>query len=65
MFNTKALNSMFNRKFPDYTVMVIPPCISPNRESEYITRAKEHAIGRIHCKNVTIDHENKAVIFNR
>ena len=55
----------FKEQFADYKVKVVPPCMSPNREGEYIMQAMECAIGEKCSPFVTIDHENKAVIYNR
>jgi hypothetical protein len=55
----------FKEQFADYKVKVVPPCMSPNREGEYIMQAMECAVGEKCSPFVTIDHENKAVIYNR
>ena len=55
----------FREQFEGYKVKVVPPCISLNREGEYIMQAMECAIGKKCSPFVTIDHENQAVIFQR
>lgn len=61
----QSLREQFKEKFPNYTVEVIPPCISLTREMEYVYRAYAVALGKTTAPNVKIDHENKRVIFNR
>ena len=55
----------FRKQFKDYKIKVVPPCMSPNREGEYIMQAMECAVGEKCSPFITIDHENKTVIFNR
>jgi hypothetical protein len=61
----KSLREQFKEKFPDYSVEVCPPCISLSRETEYVYRAYAVALGKSVNRNVTIDHENKRIIYNR
>ena len=63
--NWETLSKEFKEKFPDYSVMVYPPCISATRETEYIYRAYAHALEKIENDRVTVDHENKTVIYYR
>lgn len=63
--NFKSLREQFNEKFPDYSVEVVPPCISLTREMEYIYRAYAVALGKSTERHVTIDHEKKTVTFHR
>lgn len=60
-----TVDKRFKEQFPDYTITVLPPCISPNRESEYIRRAKAVALGDIQSSNVVIFHERKEIVFSR
>lgn len=63
--NWNEVRRKFKEQFEGYTVKVVPPCISYNRESEYILQAQECAIG-IKCSPfVTIDHERKEVVYKR
>jgi len=57
----------FRKEFKDYEVIVRPPCISINRETEYITEAMRICLGevKINRGNVIIDHFHKLVIYNR
>lgn len=61
---SKTLNK-FKEKFEGYDVRVVPPCISPNREGQYIYDAMECAIGKRSSPFVTIDHERKEVVYKR
>lgn len=61
---SNTLNT-FREQFKGYDVRVIPSCISPNREGEYILQAMEAAIGKHPSPFVTIDHEQKVVIYKR
>lgn len=63
--NWETLSKEFKEKFPDYSVMVYPPCISATREIEYIYRTYAHALEKIENDRVTVDHENKTVIYYR
>lgn len=56
---------LFKRYFPCFQVAVIPPCISNNREWEYIMRAKQHALGLLEEEKVKIDNENKMIYYYR
>lgn len=60
-----TVNKRFTEQFSDYTVTVMPPCISPNRESEYITTAKAVALGDIKSSSVVIFHDRKEIIYCR
>ena len=55
----------FKEQFKDYTIKVVPSCISPNREGEYIIQAMECAIGKKCSPFVTIDHDKKEVVYKR
>ena len=64
--NWYTVDTEFKQKFPDYTVEVLPPCISPNRERQYICEAKAIAIGRLNNDRIVdIDTEKKIIIFLR
>ena len=64
--NQNKLNAMFRERYPDYEVIVLPPCISPNRETEYIMKARAIALGlRDNDGSVTINHEHKKVFYRR
>ena len=60
------LSVTFQKYFPQYEVVVLPPCISPNRETEYIIKARAIALGlRDNDGTVTINHEHKKVFYRR
>ena len=63
--NQETLSKEFKEKFPDYSVMVYLPCVSATRETEYIYRAYTHALNKIENDHVTVNHENKTVIYYR
>ncbi len=63
--NWYTLGKEFKEKFPDYSVIVIPPCISSTREIEYIYRAYAHALNKIENDRVIVNHEDKTVIYYR
>ena len=63
--NWYTLGKEFKEKFPDYSVIVIPPCISSTRETEYIYRAYAHALNKIENDRVIVNHEDKTVIYYR
>ena len=56
---------MFKKFFPDFSVEVMPPCISENRELQYYYMAKSVALGLQKNDKVVIDEENKKVIYFR
>lgn len=60
-----TVGKRFAEQFSDYKIKVIPPCISPNRESSYITTAKAVALGDIKSSNVIIFHDRKEIVFCR
>ena len=55
----------FKSKYAGYTVKICPPCISVNRQGEYIIAAMKEAINNNPSPRITIDPENKQVIYNR
>ncbi len=55
----------FRQQFKDYKIKVVPPCMSPNREGEYVIQAMECAIGKKCNPFVTIDHDKKEVVYKR
>lgn len=55
----------FKEQFGGYKIKVVPPCMSPNREGEYIIQAMECAIGKRCSPFVTIDHDKKEVVYKR
>lgn len=60
------LNVTFNKHYPDYEIIVRPPCISPTREVEYIMKAKAIVLGLIdNDSTVIVDHNNKKVYYSR
>ena len=63
--NWEELNAKFRNQFPDYTVSISPPCISANREYQYIMDAKAVALGLKENPSVTIDHKKKKITFMR
>lgn len=64
--NWYIVDAEFKQKFPDYIVEVLPPCISSNRESQYICEAKAIAIGRLNNgRTVDIDTKKKVITFLR
>ena len=63
--NWYTLGKEFKEKFPDYSVIVIPPCISSTREIEYIYRAYAHTLNKIENDRVIVNHEDKTVIYYR
>lgn len=66
MMNWYTVDAEFKQKFPDYTVEVLPPCISENRERQYICEAKAIAIGRLNNgRTVDIDTDKKIITFLR
>lgn len=65
--SSKTIKELFNEKFKDYEVLVNPPCISWNREFQYIEDAMRFCLGetKISRGNIIIDHKNKKVWYNR
>lgn len=59
------LTIMFKKFYPDFTVEVNPPCISCNRELQYLMTARSVALGLEENDSVVIDKEQKKVIYNR
>ena len=56
----------FNKKFPNYKILVRPPCISSSRESQYIYNAMAVVLGiQTQSTNIVVDHENKVVLVLR
>ena len=55
----------FLKKFSDYSVYVIPSCISENREQEYRVMAMAAALGYKTNDRVSIDHKKKRVYYFR
>ena len=55
----------FKSKYGGYSIKICPPCISVNRQGEYIIAAMREAINTNPGSHITIDHENKQVIYNR
>ena len=55
----------FKEQFNGYKIKVVPPCISLNRQGHCIMEAQEGAIGKKCSPFVTIDHENKVIIYKR
>ena len=67
--NWYTIKKQFNQNFPNYKVLVRPPCISPSRETHYIYDGMAIALGlREQTKSsvsVIVDHENKVVLVLR
>ena len=63
--NWYTLGKEFKEKFPDYSVIVNPPCISTTRETEYVYRAYAHALNKIENDHVIINHEHTTVLYYR
>lgn len=55
----------YMKKFKDFSIVITPPCMSVNRESEYVYLAMSCAIGEKSSPFVTIDYEKKKVIVKR
>lgn len=57
----------FRKEFKGYEVIVRPPCISVNRETEYTIEAMRICLEEVkeNRSNVIIDHFHKLVIYNR
>ena len=55
----------FVKKFPDYSVHVVPSCISTYREHEYRIQAMATALGYKTNDRVSIDDKNKCVCYFR
>lgn len=55
----------FLEQFKDYKIKIVPPCISLNRQGQYIMEAQECAIGKKCSPFVTIDHDKKEIIYKR
>ena len=60
------LNATFNKRYPNYEIIVLPPCISPTRENEYIMKARAIVLGLVDNDGaVIVDHNNKKVYYTR
>lgn len=60
------LNTTFNKCYPNYEIIVCPPCISPTREIEYRMKAKAIVLGEINNDNtVIVNHNDKRVYYYR
>ena len=59
------LTIIFKKFFPDFSIEVMPPCISENRELQYCYIAKAVALGLQKNDKVVIDEESKKVIYFR
>ena len=55
----------FVKKFPGYSVCVVPSCISTYREHEYRVQAMATALGYKTNDRVSIDNEKKRVYYFR
>lgn len=59
------LTTMFEKSYPDFSVMIMPPCISDERELQYCDIAKAVALGLQENDKVVINKENKEIIYFR
>lgn len=60
------LSVTFKKYYPDYEIIVHPPCISPTREIEYIMKARAIVLGLVDNDGaVIVDHNNKKVYYLR
>lgn len=65
--SNKTIDEIFKEKFEDYQIIVTPPCISWNRELQYIEHAMRFCLGetKLNGGSITIDHVNKRIWYNR
>lgn len=60
------LSVTFKKYYPNYEIVVHPPCISPTRETEYIMKARAIVLGLVNNDGaVIVDHNNKKVYYTR
>lgn len=60
------LSVIFKKYYPDYEIVIRPPCISLTRETEYIMKARAIVLELVENNgSVIVDHNNKKVYYTR
>lgn len=63
MTNWYTINKDFEKKYPDYAVVVVPLSLSEQKNKSDTLWAKAVALGKAHSKLVFIDHNEKTVTY--
>ena len=61
--SNKTIYEIFDEKFEGYQIIINPPCISWNRELQYIEDTMRFCLGetKLNGGNIIIDHKNKRI----
>ena len=65
--NWYTLKSEFNKKFPDWTIKIDPPCISNTRYTHYYYEVLANVLGKKNSYKgyIDIDEDHKLIVFHR